>query len=357
MRRTDSMYLSSVATALPVAAPTLEGSGENVSGRSNGRRLTFVKKRLKRMSKRFVRGFDRYHNEAPFLLQGKEMAWRAASLPVNTDFRDVGFKVFSQGDEDGIIQYLVHKLPIENETFIEFGVENYEESNTRFLMINNNWQGMVLDGCKADIDFIQGDRIYWQYDLQAKTAWITRENIDGLLCESGFPRDVGLLSVDIDGNDYWIWEAIQSIRPRIVIVEYNSVFKLAPVAVPYRDDFNRTLAHYSNLYFGSSLAALHFLAKKKGYILAGSNSWGHNAFFIRADIAGEFRSLEPEEAYVTSKFRESRDRSGKLTYARDTERLKLIEHMPVVNVVTGEMGSLKSFANTGSASEFNSETT
>jgi hypothetical protein len=351
------MFLSSIATTLPTETAELDAARPSVSsGSGRVRRMALIKKRLKLMAKRLMRELGNQRNEAAFLLQGKEMAWRAASLPINTKFNLAGFKVFSQWDEDGIIQYLINKLPIEHETFIEFGVENYEESNTRFLMINNHWQGMVLDGCGADIEWIRKDRMYWQYDLQAKAAWITRDNIDALLCESGFPRDVGLLSVDIDGNDYWIWEAIQSIRPRIVIVEYNSVFKLAPVAVPYRDDFNRTLAHHSNLYYGSSLAALHFLAKKKGYILAGSNSWGHNAFFIRADIAREFRSLEPEEAYVTSKFRESRDRSGKLTYARDAERLKLIEHMPVVNVVTGETGSLKSFVNTGNASEFNSET-
>jgi hypothetical protein len=355
MRRSDSMWLSSVATTLTAAAPDLEASRETVTDRNKARRLTRIKKRLSRTAKRLVRTFRRYPNDAAFLLHGKEMAWRAASLPVNTHFRDIGFKVFSQRDEDGIIQHLIHRLPIQNETFIEFGAENYEESNTRFLMINNNWQGMVLDGCKADIDWIKRDRIYWQYDLQAKEAWITKDNIDSLLCSSGFAPDVGLLSIDIDGNDYWIWEAIQSIRPRIVIVEYNSILKLAPVVVPYRDDFQRTFAHHSNLYYGSSLAALHFLAKKKGYILAGSNCWGHNAFFIRADIAGEFRSLEPQEAYVASKFREARDRSGKLTYARGGERLKLIEHMPVVNVVTGEKGPLKTFANADAAHEFDYE--
>jgi hypothetical protein len=242
-------------------------------------------------------------------------------------------------------------LPIENETFIEFGVENYEESNTRFLMLNNNWRGMVLDGCGADIRAIQKDPIYWQYDLQAKAAWITRENIDTLLSQSGFSPDVGLLSIDIDGNDYWIWEAIQSIRPRIVLVEYNGLFKLAPVAVPYRDDFHRTSAHHSNLYYGSSLAALHSLARKKGYVLVGSNFWGHNAFFVRSDIAGEFKSLEPREAYIASKFRESRDLSGNLTYARGDDRVKLIEHLPVVNVVTGESRRLKDFLKCGTSND------
>jgi hypothetical protein len=299
-----------------------------------------IENRLKSIYARLRRKAE-HHSEAMLLLLGKEMAWRVASLPPNTDFRKVGFKVFSQFDEDGIIQYLISKLPIGNRTFIEFGVENYEESNTRFLLLNDHWQGMVLDARASDIRYIQQDKIYWQYDLKAKCSWITRENINGLLHDAGFGEDVGLLSIDIDGNDYWIWEAIQSVRPLIVIVEYNSLLGLRPIAVPYKEDFERTVAHYSNLYYGASLGALQHLAQKKGYLLLGSNVWGHNAFFIRADIAGEFRGLQLQEAYVASKFRESRDEAGKLTYVRGNDRIKLIQDMPVVQVVTGETGKLK----------------
>jgi hypothetical protein len=283
------------------------------------------------------------HTEATLLLLGKEMSWKVASLPPNADFRRVGFKVFSQWDEDGIIQYLVSKIPIKNKTFIEFGVENYEESNTRFLLLNNHWQGLVLDACVPDVRYIQTDRIYWEFDLQAKCAWITRDNINALLADAGFSEDVGILSIDIDGNEYWIWEAIESVRPRIVIVEYSSLFGLQPVSIPYKEDFDRSVAHFSTLYYGCSLAALAHLAKKKGYLLLGSNVWGHNAFFVRSDVAGEFRGLDPEEAYVASKFRESRDQTGHLSYLRGKERIRLIEHLSVVNVVTGQEGPLKIF--------------
>lgn len=295
--------------------------------------LKLIYARLKKKAER--------RSEALLLLLGKQMAWQVADLPPNTDFRKVGFKVFSQFDEDGIIQYLIHRLPIKSKTFIEFGVENYEESNTRFLLLNDHWQGMVLDARASDIRYIQQDRIYWQYDLQARCTWITRENIDALLQSAGFGEDVGLLSIDIDGNDYWIWEAIQSIRPAIVVVEYNSLLGLRPIAVPYREDFDRVDAHYSNLYYGASLGALHHLAQKKGYLLLGSNIWGHNAFFVRADIAGEFRGLELREAYVASKFRESRDEAGRLTYVRGNDRLKLIEELPVVEVITDETAKLR----------------
>ncbi|MGC0779433.1 MAG: hypothetical protein WCD68_19730, partial [Candidatus Acidiferrum sp.] len=139
------------------------------------------------------------------------MAWQVATRPPNTDFRDVGFRVFSQWDEDGILQYLIHRIPIRNKTFIEFGVENYEESNTRFLLLNDHWQGMLLDVCEEDIRYIEQDGFYWQYDLRVKKAWITRENIDALLVGAGFGEDVGVLSIDIDGNEYWLWEAIVNI--------------------------------------------------------------------------------------------------------------------------------------------------
>jgi hypothetical protein len=299
-----------------------------------------IRNSLKSVYSKLRRQAER-RSEAILLLQGREMAWRVASLPPNTDFRKVGFKVFSQFDEDGIIQYLVNKLPIANKTFVEFGVENYEESNTRFLLLNDHWQGMVLEARAADIQYIQEDKIYWQYDLQAKCTWITRENINALLRDAGFGEDVGILSIDIDGNDYWIWEAIQSVKPFIVVIEYNSLFGLQPIAVPYKEDFNRADGHYSNLYYGASLGALQHLAEKKGYLLIGSNVWGHNAFFVRADIAGEFRSVPLAEAYVESKFRESRDEAGKLTYVRGHDRIKLIQDMPVVQVVTGETGKLK----------------
>src|SRR5208337_1851018 len=137
------------------------------------------------------------HTATTLLLLGRQMSRQVAIGPPNASFRKVGFKVFSQWDEDGIIQYLISHLPIKNKTFIEFGVENYEESNTRFLLLNDNWQGMVLDACEQDIRYIERDDFYWKYDLQVKQAWITRENIDDLLVGSGFGEHVGILSIDI----------------------------------------------------------------------------------------------------------------------------------------------------------------
>jgi len=278
--------------------------------------------------------------ERLLVLEARRASWAVSQLPITTELKTVGFGAFSQFDEDGIIQFLINHLEIKNQTFVEFGVENYEESNTRFLLINNNWQGMVMDGSEENVAYIKSDRVSRRYDLQAKCSFITKDNINDLLRQSGFGEDLGLLSIDIDGNDYWIWEAIDSVRPRIVVAEYNSVLGRAPVSIPYQADFVRTKAHHSNLYYGCSLSALAHLANKKGYVLAGSNLRGNNAFFVRKDIAGGLPERNAETEYVSSHFREARDADGKLTYLREAARRKAISHLQVVNVVTGQISAL-----------------
>ncbi len=151
-----------------------------------------------------------------------------------------------------------------------------------------------------------------------------------------------MLSIDIDGNDYWVWEAINVINPRIVICEYNSVFGCKDaITIPYKPNFNRTKAHFSNLYFGASLPALCYLANKKGYIFIGSNSAGNNAFFIREDFANFFKKVSVREGYVMSNIRESRNEEGKLTYISGDDRKEMIKDLEVYNVKTDEKIKIK----------------
>ena len=246
---------------------------------------------------------------------------------------DVELKVFSQWGEDGIIQYLISRVPIASKTFVEFGVEDYRESNTRFLLMNNEWSGLIIDGSPQNVSKIKKSNLYWRYDLTAIASFVTKDNINGLISSSGITGDIGLLSVDIDGNDYWVWDAINVISPRIVICEYNSVFgSKDTVTIPYSDQFNRTRAHYSNLYFGASLGALCQLGKAKGYVFAGSNSAGSNAFFVREDVASNILAVDSRAGYVESKPRESRDQNGRLTFLNGSDRIKLIEGLKVVDV-------------------------
>ena len=172
-----------------------------------------------------------------------------------------------------------------------------------------------------------------------------RENINDLISSAGFRGDVGLLSIDIDGNDYWVWEALDVIRPILCICEYNAVLgDVHPLSTPYAPSFNRTQAHHSNLYFGASIAALRSLAVKKGYRFVGTNSAANDAFFVREDYAQRFvdSSLQHIQA-LPSFVRESRDENGQLNYVGGVERLKLISNLPVVNVETGATSRLGDF--------------
>jgi hypothetical protein len=273
--------------------------------------------------------------------EGKILARLNAELK-STQLQDYEFKIFSQWGEDGIIQKLISAVEIKNHTFIEFGVEDFSEANCRFLMRNNNWSGFVIDGSRDKLDRLRNSAEFWAYQLTAVPAFITLENINDLLRRSGFDEDIGILSVDIDGVDYWVLEAITSHRPRILITEYNSVFGAErKISVPYAADFQRTAHHYSNLYFGASLPALVYLARRKGYTFVGSNSAGVNAFFVRNDLmTEELTSMAQTAHHVTSKARESRDRGGRLTYIGGPDRQDVIRGLPVINVETGVQETL-----------------
>lgn len=253
----------------------------------------------------------------------------SASFP-----RECEYQVFSQGGDDGLIQRLIRVMPITERFFVEFGVQNYLESNTRFLLMKNNWSGLVLDGSQKNIDFIQRDSLYSRYTLQAKCAFVTTANINHLL-ESHLPtKAIGLLSIDIDGNDYWVWQAINSVEPAIVVTEYN--FRFGPsraVTVPYAENFVRGQAHYSHIYYGASLKALWILAQGKGYDLVCCNSYGNNAFWVRKDLRPpSVRALTSEEAYCAGKFREARDSEGRLAFLTHEEEQKILETLPLVEI-------------------------
>jgi hypothetical protein len=227
-------------------------------------------------------------------------------------------------------------VPIVEGAFAELGVGDYRESNTRFLLEHDAWRGRIVDSGEAHVRYVFSRDLSWRYSIDARTAFITRENVDELL--GGLPRDLGLLSIDIDGMDYWIWESISVVTPRIVIVEYNSVLGTdRSVVVPYDPHFQRARAHPSWLYWGASLQALTSLAERKGYRLAGSNQAGHNAFFVRDDVAGAIPRTTATEAWRESRYRESRGDDGSLTYVdAHTDRRALMADMPLVDIETGQ---------------------
>lgn len=259
---------------------------------------------------------------------------RAAKV---THLCDAEFQVFSQWGHDGIIQFLVAHVPIADSTFVEFGVEDYRESNTRFLLVHDNWKGLIIDAGEEHVRFLESSGLRWRHSIDAVSAFVTRDNINGLLSAAGVSGDIGLLSIDMDGMDYWVFEAIDVISPRIVVVEYNGIFGTGrPVSVPYQADFDMMAAHHSGLYFGASLPAMISLAEHKGYHFVGTNSAGGDAFFVRQDLAKYLPPLGAPEL-KEPRFRRARDESGNLTYlAGVAAQRALLRGLVVIDVVTGE---------------------
>lgn len=221
----------------------------------------------------------------------------------NTDHKRLlryGYKVFSQSDEDGIIEEIFKRIGINAATFIEFGVGNGIESNTSKLLIDS-WKGLWIESDANSIKYIQQNILPFYNDkLVVKEAKVTAENINGLISES-VDGMVDLLSIDIDYNDYWVWKAIDIIKPRVVVIEYNSSFPPPlSLTVPYDPKAEWDVSNY----YGASLEALVKLGHQKGYKIVGCNYSGINAFFVREDLTKD-RFIEPatsEEHYEPPRY-------------------------------------------------------
>lgn len=277
------------------------------------------------------------------LLQGRIAANQIADRRRIRNFGDVEFRVCSQWGEDGIIEWLCQMLPDISRSFIEFGVESFAEANTRFLLENRGWRGLILDGSETSMSALRQQSLYWRHDLTAVPAFVTAENINGLIRSHGFAGPLGILSVDIDGNDYWVLQAIDCVDPAIIICEINGVFgDLRAFTVPYRPDFMRMDGHYSGQYFGCSVAAVRALCERKGYSFLGTNTNGVNAFFVRHDLAPPLLAAIEEIRIWPPRHRDSRDPTGALDFVRGTARYDLIADLPVVDLETDSLVPLGS---------------
>jgi hypothetical protein len=204
-----------------------------------------------------------------------------------------GFKVYSQADEDGIIQEIFNRIGITSKTFIEFGVQTGVECNTVKLLIDG-WRGLWLDGSGPNVAainkhfaiFIKNEK------LKVTEKFVSAENINGLIKQSGMEGEIDILSIDIDYNDYWVWKAINTVNPRVVVIEYNATLRPPmSLVVPYEP---MRVWDGSN-FFGASLEALVRLGRIKGYRIVACNFSGANAFFVRDDLCGD-HFLEPATA-------------------------------------------------------------
>jgi hypothetical protein len=194
-------------------------------------------------------------------------------------------QVFSQYGEDGIIQEIYSRIGTTNKYFIEFGVQDGLESNTLNLLYKG-WNGLWIEGSKQYTEKIKttfSDMIA-QDRLTVKNQYITAENIESIFKAADAPAEPDLLSIDIDYNDYYIWQAINNYKPRVVVIEYNSTFR---PDTHFIVKYNSTSSGDGSSYFGASLLALERLAKEKGYSLVGCSFAGINAFFVRNDLLGD----------------------------------------------------------------------
>ncbi len=267
--------------------------------------------------------------EALGRVEGRQLEGRKS-----TTLTDQEFRVFSQWGEDGILQFLLRHVPVSSKRFVEFGVQDYQEANTRFLLVKDNWKGLVLDGSAENMERLRSHRLHWFQNLTAVSSFVTAENINDLLASNGFTGKIGLLSVDIDGNDFWVWNAIHKVEADIVVCEYNYRFGPSrPVVVPYSPDFQREKAHYSKIYYGASLNALCLLADRKGYAFVGCNSNGVNAFFVRRELRPSFlKELTSEEGFIAGQFCDSHTPSGKLARLSLQQEQELLFSLPLVDV-------------------------
>ena len=196
-----------------------------------------------------------------------------------------GYKVFSQSDEDGIIAEIFRRIGNENRVFFEFGVGNGLANNTLNLLVGG-WRGYWIDGSAEFVAKINHSlREYIQRgQLQVLHDFITQDSINRQIRQLGMPPMIDLVSIDIDGNDYWMWQAMEGVSARVVVIEYNATLRPThSVVMRYNDsnEWDRTN------YFGASLSALEKLGRQKGYSLVGCNYTGVNAFFVRDDLVGD----------------------------------------------------------------------
>jgi len=228
--------------------------------------------------------------ESLFYIAGD--SYRLAALrahPHGTDPRYLvpyGYKVYSQGDEDGILVEIFRRIGTTDRRFVEFGVGPGTENNTVALLLDG-WSGTWIEAREKSVARIREGfaPLIGSGRLGLTQAFILAENIGELFRQNKVPAEFDLLSIDIDGNDYWVWKALDGYRPRVVVIEYNS--SLGPRIEAKRRYDPKWAAKGSRRAHGASLKALELLGKAKGYLLVGCGFRGGNAFFVREDLVGD----------------------------------------------------------------------
>jgi len=272
--------------------------------------------------------------------QSAIMASRAAS-PNFRNLWDAEVKVYSQWGEDGILDYLVSRLGISKPKVLEIGAGNFSECNSRFMAENLNASVVAIDSRSDLLDSIKASTLNWKNHILGIEAWVTPLNINSLVSQGReFMQGIDVLSLDLDGNDYWIIEGADLKETHIIVVEYNPLFGgKSEVTVPRDDAFDRTTKHESRLYYGASLLAFVSVLNRKGFSFVGTNRVGNNAFFIASGKANliPFKPNPTDPVYYDWRIRESRGPDGELSFLSGLARQLAIGSLPLVDLTNNQL--------------------
>ena len=289
---------------------------------------------MKKLLKKFVKS---YTIQKKIMLAASHFYNARLSYNKIKDINDLDFKVFSQNGEDGIIDYLLHQLKIKKPKFVEIGVGDYTESNTRYLFETTSPEGIIFDVIDDFKARVRENIKLWKGDLKIIKKSINSDNILSLLKKNNFLKNLDLFSLDIDGIDYWVIEKLPKDFSKIVVLEYNPIFgSKLKLTVPNLKNFNRSKYHYSNLCFGASIKALVDLMRKKNFVFIGTNLENCNAFFISKKYIKKINLKIPKNNnlnyFSISNVRESRSKQNKLTYLSGQKKIKKIQNCTVVDL-------------------------
>jgi hypothetical protein len=253
------------------------------------------------------------------------------------NLQEVEYKIFSQTGEDGIIDFLLTKSNILNCKFVEIGVGDYSEANTRYIYEKSFSEGLIVDIESNLKEKISKNINLWKGLLHIENIEIDSENINNVLEKYNLNGDLDLFSIDIDGIDYWVVENLRPQISKLFVMEYNPTFGHSlEITIPKIKNFNRFKLHYSGCYYGSSLKAILRLMDRKGYDFLGTNKLNFNAFFALKNISYKFENLKKNlnslEDYSLIKIRDSKNKDGELDFLDKKERLMQMKNLEVIDV-------------------------
>lgn len=265
----------------------------------------------------------RYEASRADMIQLRELYKRMTGECSLEEFRSREFRNHSQNGEDGLLWYIFSRVGITNRRVVEVCAGDGVQCNAANLIINDGWDGLLFDG---DATLVARGNDYYKRHVNTRhcppllqEAWITRSTVNDLIETAGFGGEIDLLSLDLDGVDYWIWDALDVVRPRVVLVEVQVIWGMDRCCtVPYADDFCSPLIGGYGVYSGASLPAFVKLGERKGYRLIGCEKLGYNAFFLRNDVGSDiFAEVDGALCLDVPFVRLAREQFGELVESKE----------------------------------------